>query len=695
MAKKTASSQSAPKPRRGRLPRVPREGANGGPSRRPKAAALLGDGDSPAARRLPFPVVGIGASAGGFEAVGTVLKHLPTDTGMSFVVVMHLDPHHKSKLTELLSRGTAMPVREIRDGLSIEPNHVYILPPNHDAIMWEKCLRLVRRPESERLHLPIDHFFISLAAQQGEGAIGVVLSGTGTDGTAGLSAIKAEAGISFAEAENSAKYFGMPGSAIEAGCVDAVLAAKDIARELARIARHPFIRPRAKAKVGKPFPESTDALGKIFFLLKQKWTVDFSLYKPSTLRRRISRRMVLQRIERLEDYVTLLRANPSELEALFHDLLINVTSFFRDKAAYTAIKKRLVPRIFKGKPEGGEVRVWVPGCATGEEAYSLAMCLSEEIARSARNLKLQIFGTDLSEAAITTARAGVFPAAIARDVSPERLRRFFTKTAGGYKISRGIRDMCTFARQNLCEDPPFSRLDIVSCRNVLIYLGAVLQKRCMPIFHYALNPGGFLILGTSESVGSATDLFTVVDKRNKIYARKNVAPSRNLEFMAKAAFANPLEAPGKSDLQRLGGPDHEPRDLQSLADRIILNQYAPSGVIIDTRLRVHEFRGRTGRFLEHSPGAATLNLLQMVRTSLVVDLRAAIHEALKKGMPVRKDGVPLQDQQPPLRGVDCRGAFRAASFQREMAAGALRGRPFGPGKRGEEGDGPARRQSSL
>ena len=639
MAKKTSSSQSAIQPRSTKASlRKP----HGAAARKHIPLAASPAEEASSARHLPFPVVGIGASAGGFEAIGTVLKHLPADTGMSFVVIMHLDPRHNSKLTELLSRGTAMPVREIRDGISIEPNHVYILPPNHDAIMQEKCLRLVRRPETERLHMPIDHFFLSLAGQQGERAIGVVLSGTGTDGTAGLSAIKAEAGISVAEAEDSAKYFGMPGSAIEAGCVDAVLPAKDIAGELARIARHPFIRPRAKLKEGKPFPESADALGKVFFLLKQHWMVDFSLYKHSTLRRRISRRMVLQRIERLEDYVTLLRSNPSELEALFHDLLINVTSFFRDKAAYAAIQKKLVPRLLKGKPEGGEVRVWVPGCATGEEAYSLAICLSEEIARSSRNLKLQIFGTDLSETAIARARLGLFPAAIARDVSPERLRRFFTKTTGGYKINRGIRDLCTFARQNLCEDPPFSRLDMVSCRNVLIYLGAVLQKRCMPVFHYALNPGGFLILGTSETVGAATDLFTLADKHNKIYAKKNVALHRDLEFMSQVALANPPEGSMKSALQRLEVPDREPRDLQSLADRIILNQYAPSGVIIDAQMRVHEFRGRTGRFLEHSPGAATLNLLQMVRTSLVVDLRTAIHEALRKGIPVRKEGVPLK-----------------------------------------------------
>jgi len=593
---------------------------------------------------VPFPVVGIGASAGGFEAALTLLKHLPVDTGMAFVVIMHLDPRHKSKLTELFSRVTGMPVREIRNGVALEPNHVYILPPNSDTVQVGNRLQLLRRGENVRIHMAIDHFFRSLAEQQGDRAIGVVLSGTGTDGTQGLGAIKAEAGITFAEAETSAKYFGMPGSAIDAGCVDAILPAERIAAELARIARHPLIRPRTKArgKEPEPFPESADALDKIFFLLKQNSTVDFSLYKHTTLRRRIGRRMVLQRTERVEDYVSLLRSNRDELEALFRDLLINVTCFFRDKKVYAALKKKILPRLLKGKADGGEIRVWVPGCASGEEVYSLAICLSEEITRATRKLKLQVFGTDLSEPAIAKARLGHFPALIAKDVPPDRLRRFFIKTSTGYQISRGIRDLCTFARQNLCEDPPFSRLDIISCRNVLIYLGPELQRRCMPVFHYALNPVGYLLLGTSETVGSATDLFALVDKRNKIYVKKNAASTVNLEFTAKALLAARPTPPTNFQTSRPDVPLQGPIDLQSQADRIILTQYAPSGVIIDTRMRVHEFRGRTGRFLEHAPGAATLNLLQMVRPGLVVDLRTAIHRALKEDDTVRKEGIPLK-----------------------------------------------------
>src|SRR5438477_3389544 len=348
-------------------------------------------------RGLPFPVVGVGASAGGFEAVMTLLKHLPVNTGMAFVVVLHLDPRHKSKLTELVARATTMPVREIKNNMPVDPNEVYVLPANLDVIIARKKLKLVRRPDSERLHMPIDHFFSSLAEEQGSRAIGVVLSGTGSDGTVGLQSIKAESGISFAEAQASAKYFDMPRSAINAGCVDAVLTPQALAKELALIARHPFVRPRRARAPKEQFPESIDALGKIFFLLKQSSGVDFSLYKHTTLRRRISRRMVLQRIERVDDYVTLLRSHPEDLEALFNDLLINVTGFFRDRPVYATLKKKIVPKIIKAKDRQGEIRVWVPGCATGEEVYSLAICLMEDVNKSAPKMKLQIFGTDLSE----------------------------------------------------------------------------------------------------------------------------------------------------------------------------------------------------------------------------------------------------------------------------------------------------------
>jgi two-component system, chemotaxis family, CheB/CheR fusion protein len=610
------------------------------------AKANAGQSLESATRGRAFPVVGIGASAGGFEAVLQLLKNLPADTGMAFVVLLHLDPRHRSKLPELLARSTTMTVREIGDGILLEPNQVYILPANADVVLSQGRLRLVRRPEGERLHLPIDQFFTSLANEQGSRAIGIVLSGTGSDGTAGLGAIKAEAGLTYAEAESSAKYFGMPRSAIDAGCVDTVLSADAIAAELARVARHPLVRPRAKVREVASFPEAADALGKIFFLLRQNSGVDFSLYKPTTLKRRITRRMVLQRIENVDDYVTLLRANPQELDALFRDLLINVTSFFRDKKVYAALKKKIISRLIKTKASAGEIRVWVPGCATGEEVYSLAICFMEEIKRASKSLKLHLFGTDLSEQAINKARIGVFPGTIVRDVSPERLRRFFAKSNGGYQISRDIREICTFARQNLCEDPPFSRLDLISCRNVLIYLGPEMQKKCMPVFHYALNSGGYLMLGMSETVGTAVDLFTLMDKKNKIYIKKHVSIPTSPGFTSKPVAPARVSESAKPAAFR-NEASEGPFDLQTEADRIILSRYAPSGVIIDTQMRVHEFRGRTGRFLEHSPGTATLNLLQMVHSGLVVDLRTAIHKALKNGSPVRKDGILLKTNGSP------------------------------------------------
>jgi two-component system CheB/CheR fusion protein len=599
--------------------------------------------DGMSTNSLPFPMVGIGASAGGFESVMKLLKILPPDTGMAFVVVLHLDPRHESKLTELVARATPMPTVEIKDEVAPEPNHIYVLPANRDVILHQRRLRLVRRPDTERLHMPVDHFFSSLAQEQGSRAIGVVLSGTGSDGTAGLVAIKGEAGITMAEAESSAKYFGMPLSAIDAGCVDAVLTAEELAKELARIASHPFVRPRQarKSRAGTTaFPESIDALGKIFFLLKHHSDVDFSLYKQNTLKRRISRRMVLRRLERVEEYVSLLRSNTEELEALFHDLLINVTGFFRDPKVYALLKKLVIPKIIKSKGHDDPIRVWVPGCSTGEEVYSLAICLQEEVSRLTRNIKIQIFGTDLSEPALARARTGIYSGSIVKDVSPDRLRRFFTRVNQGYQINRSVRDLCPFARQNICEDPPFSRLDFISCRNVLIYLGPDLQKRCIPVFHYALNPGGFLLLGPSETIGGASDLFFLLDKKCKVYSRRSVARSANLEFATRTGLA---ERPQLFRPDVSAPPQFKKElDFQKQADRILLDHCVPCGVIVDRQLRILEFRGHTSRFLEHPPGSANLSLLALVHPSLVIDVRTTVHKALKNQTPVHKNGAVLK-----------------------------------------------------
>ena len=548
-----------------------------------------------------FAIVGIGASAGGLESISVLLRNLRTDTGMAFVIVQHLGPHLQSSLPILLEKTTAMPVVEVRDHLPVEPNHVYVLTPNYDVILEKRRLRLLRRPKSERLHLPIDHFLQSLATEEQDRAIGVVLSGTGSDGTLGLRAIKSNHGLTFVESEATAKYFDMPNNAIHAGCVDHVRPPKLLARDLGRIAKHPNVKqPLSQDGAASGFPVGADALTKVFFLLKQHTSVNFAEYKHTTLRRRMARRMALEQIETLSDYVKLLRNHPEELDQLFNDLLINVTGFFRDDAAFATLQKKILPRIIKSKPQHGELRIWVPGCATGEEVYSVAIAVVEALGRGHSPMRAQIFGTDLSEQIVAKARAGIYPESMMKDVSAARRRRFFMKTANGsYQISRSIRDMCTFARQNVCEDPPFSHIDLITCRNVLIYLGPSLQRKCIPIFHYALNSLGYLMLGASETVGGFADLFSLVDKKCKIYLKKAGGLRPALDFNSKNFSSTNLEP---ISLAPPVVEDGDGGDLQKQVDRLILTRYSPSGIVADERLQVLQFRGATSRYLEHASG---------------------------------------------------------------------------------------------
>src|SRR6266566_3130110 len=581
------------------------------------------------------PIVGIGGSAGGFEAAMELLRHLPSRTGMAFVIVQHLDPHHASRLPNLLGKVTAMPVSEVTQTTTPKPNTVYVQPPNKCVITKDGTLTLVQR--EERLNVAIDHFFESLAEECGSRAIGIVLSGTGSDGTAGLRAIKAAGGLTFAQNEESAKFDAMPRNAIRAGFVDLVLPPREIAREIERIANHPYIRRPLSdpEEIEKAAYRQADDLGRIFLSLKKQMGVDFSAYKESTLIRRIQRRMALHRIEKMSQYARFLRDNKKEIEALFDDLLINVTRFFRDKQLFRALKKRFLPALFKnkGKDRQPELRVWVPGCATGEEVYSLAICILEALGSRLSKIRIQIFGTDLSESVIEHARAGIYPSAIEKDVSRARLKRFFIKRDGSYQIHRSVRDICTFARQNITADPPFSRLDVISCRNVLIYLSPELHKRCIPQFHYALNPGGYLILGPAESVGLYDKLFELVDKKNKIYAKKKVATPHDVNLA-------PYQGWG---LARAGARSTSPdgaafnAQLLQMADRIMLGVYAPAAVVIDRDLHVQQFRGGGELFLRHAPGPATLNLLQLVRPSLMADLRSTIRRAIKTDKPARKE----------------------------------------------------------
>jgi two-component system CheB/CheR fusion protein len=607
------------------------------PSRRPadrskpNPAAAERDAESAPAT---FPIVGVGASAGGLEAFTQLLRHLPTDTNMAFVLVQHLDPKHESHLTELISRVTKMPVSEVTEGMPVAPNQVFVIPPNTNMAVLQGRLHLMPRTESHGPHLPIDYFLRSLAEDQPGKAIGVILSGTASDGVLGLKAIKAEGGITFAQDERSAKYDGMPHSAITAGVVDIVLPPEGIADELARLGRHPYLNYARVATPDEVLSEGQDDLNKLFILLRTATGVDFSYYKHSTIKRRIKRRMVLHQIERLAHYVTYLRENPAEVRALYDDILISVTSFFRDPEAFEGLKTSVFPNLLKHQAHGTPIRVWVPGCSTGEEAYSIAICLIESLGDLASDTMFQIFATDISNVALERARVGIYPEAIALDITPERLKRFFVKVDRGYQISKTIRDMCVFARQNLVKDPPFSKLDLISCRNVLIYLGSVLQKKIIPLFHFALKPGGFLMLGTSETIGAFSDLFAPVDRKNKIYSKKSALAPLSLDF---AASKYPMEQVDTD--KRMSEDAWTALNLQKEADRIVMEKYAPAGVIINDAMAILHFRGYTGGYLEPAPGEPSFNILKMAREGLRLELRHAIEEARTGAVTVRKDGL--------------------------------------------------------
>src|SRR5262245_46044040 len=477
-----------------------------------------------------FPIVCIGASAGGLDAFTRLLENLAPGTGMGYVIIQHLDPSHPSVLPPLLAKKSVLPVTEAKDGLRVQRDRVYVIPPDAVMTLSNGALRLATRA-SEKKFMPIDHFMRSLAEQQQSLAIGVILSGTATDGTLGLEAIKAEGGLTFAQDEKSAQYPGMPSSAIASGCVDFVLPPADIAKELIKVSRHPFVtRPVMADLEDVGVAGSPDQFNKVFEMLRKVTGLDFTSYKRTTIRRRIARRMTLHKFTTIADYLSYLQKTRGEVEALSQDLLIKVTTYFRDVEAFDALRKKIFPNLLKHKKSGDTIRVWVPGCSTGEEVYSIGITLIETIGEMAPGLQCQIFATDISESAIDRARSGFYTENIKQDVSPERLRKFFIKTAEGYRISKSVRDMCIFARQDLTKDPPFSKLDLISCRNVLIYMGSDLQKRIIPIFHYALKPGSYLMLGSAESTGSFTNLFTLADKKGKIYQKKQLPAETRVEY---------------------------------------------------------------------------------------------------------------------------------------------------------------------
>jgi two-component system CheB/CheR fusion protein len=582
-----------------------------------------------------FPVVGIGASAGGLEAFSQILRELPPDINMALVLIQHLDPTYKSMLTELLSKTTKLPVAEVTDGMQVKSRHVYVIPPNTSMTISKGTLHLTPRVEVDRKHMPIDRFFESLSLDQKGRAIAVILSGTSIDGVQGLKAIKAEGGITIAQDEKTAKYYDLPRSAVASGSVDLILAPKEIAQELTKISEHPYVPYLETKKAEELLPQSD--LEKIFSLLRRGKGVDFTDYKHATIKRRILRRMLILKINRMNNYLQYLQANPSELNSLFQDILINVTAFFREPATLEALKTEIFPNILKNRPPEEPIRIWIPGCSTGEEVYSVAIDLLEYLDNARVKPQIQIFATDVNENVLEKARLAVYSAS--PSISAERLRRFFVKTNGSYQINKTTRKMCIFARQDVTTDPPFSKLDLIVCRNLLIYLGPPLQKRLLPIFHYALKPTGFLVLGDFETIGEFDNLFNVAHKRLKIYSKKPTAPRAPLDFSMKYGIE-----PG-SVTRPEARPTEDLIPEQAIfkeADRILLTKYSPATVIVNSDLEIIQFRGRTGPFLEPAPGKASLNVLKMAREGLMTNLRAAIDRAKTSGDTVRKREIAVK-----------------------------------------------------
>ena len=592
-----------------------------------------------------FAIAAIGASAGGLEACKQILRNLPTDTGMGFVLIQHLAPLHDSQLSEILQHATDMPVQEAKEGMKIIPNAVYVIPPNTLMTIDQGILKLEPRRRVRGKYMVIDGFFSSLAADRGNQAIGIILSGSNEDGTAGLGVIKSVGGITFAQDLASAEFPTMPMIAIASGYVDFVLSPSEIAAELINISQSKREEANLEIDDGDDpdeseegitsiFADHGETLKQIFMLLHRLMGVDFSHYKQGTVRRRILRRMSLLSMQKLDEYRQYLREHPQEVEKLHHDILINVTSFFREPDSFIALQQLVFPEICQHKQSDLPIRIWVAGCSTGEEAYSIAIALLEFFDDYLVRHPIQIFATDISEPAIERARSGIYSQHDLDNVSPERLRRFFSPVQGGYQISKAVRELCVFARQNLTSDPPFSRLDLISCRNMLIYLEPLLQKKVMPIFHYALNPDGFLMLGNSEGIGNATDLFDIADKKSRIYQRKLTPPRMNFNFVKSTYIAESANLERRSEMV-------DDINLDQLADQVVLNRYAPVGVTINFDLEILKFRGQTSPFLEPAPGKASLNLLKMARSELRLELRSAIHSAKQQDIPICKDGIEM------------------------------------------------------
>ena len=580
-------------------------------------------------------IVGIGASAGGLEALEQFFAHLPPDTGMAFVLVPHLEPTHKGMMPELLGRHTEMPVVEVEDGMRVRPNCVYVIPPNADLSILHGKLQVLEPVAPRGQRLPIDFFFRHLAADQKEKAIGIILSGMGSDGTLGLKAIKENSGMVMVQDPPSAKYDVMPRSAISTGMADYIAAAQELPARLIQYVTHSPAVPQERAAVeGEP----SAALEKVFVLLRAHTGNDFSCYKTSTINRRIERRMSVHQFDGLPRYVRFLQQNPQEVELLYKELLIGVTNFFRDPGLFDFLKEKAIPQLLQGRTKDTPLRVWNPGCSTGEETYSLAILLKEclEELQVQGGPAIQIFATDLDMDAVEKSRRGKFSRAIAADVSPERLARFFVHEDEGYRIKKEVRDLVVFAPQNLLVDPPFTRMDILCCRNLLIYVNAETQKKLLPLMHYALNPGGLLILGTAEGIGDSDRLFSPLDKKSRIFQRTEVLETPRLEMPASAV---PRHLAGIAEPEKPGVAD---MDITYAAQRALLDCYGPPSVVVNAEGDILYVNGRTGKYLEPSSGKVNNNVFAMAREGLREQIGAALRSAATRKSPVTSSGVKVK-----------------------------------------------------
>lgn len=589
-----------------------------------------------------FPIVGVGASAGGLTAFEEFFSGMPADAepGMAFVLVQHLAPDHKSILSELIRRYTRMAVYEVEDGIEVKPNCAYIIPPNRDMALLNGSLHLLEQTKVRGQRLPIDFFFRSLAQDQHERAICIVLSGSGSDGSLGVREVKGEGGMVMAQTPESTEYDSMPRSAIATGMVDYVLPPVAMPVRLIAYAGH-VLSPKGLPAVVLP-DNHDDALKKVCILLRSETGHDFSQYKRNTISRRIERRMAIHQIDKLLSYVRYIQQTPAELQALFRDLLIGVTSFFRDPDTFALVEKQAIPRLFEGKSAGSTIRVWIPGCSTGEEAYSLAILLMEQMQALKKQFHLQVFATDIDSKSIEQARSGIYPVSIAADLTPERLKRFFTLSPEGssYRILKGLREIMIFSEQDLIKDPPFSRIDLISCRNLLIYLNADLQKRLIRQFHYSLNSGGMLFLGTSESIGDAVDLFFSLERQSKLYLRKDDPYALNATETGWVPLRKTEELLSPLPLSRL--PVDKKQLLRELNDRTLLEHIAAFSVLVNERGDIFYIQGRSGPYLELSAGVSNLNILPMAREGLQRDLTIALHKAVAQNKPVLQPGVRVK-----------------------------------------------------